>query len=316
MTMADPHKYDREKLIASYLFSLALFALAGSIIYFTIEVAAVRQHIPEVLVSIDNTTEKIEPIVDEVSEIVLLVPPILQEIEATRKLIPPVLKEVKLTREQVPAVLAEIEATRKQVPFILAEVKQVRKQVPAVLDEVAAVRKEIPAILQSTDKASNAVLVISKEISKTRKSVPPMMDRADILIEKARVAGKEASQGAVTGIFKGIITAPFVLIGDAGRSIAGISKEEAKAYNERDFDLIEQASLSLLNSGSSGDVREWENAKSGNYGVIKLLRIDEDDFSGNECRTLNVRLINNDDEVNEVTRTMCRNDDDQWAIEE
>jgi len=190
------------------------------------------------------------------------------------------------------------------------------------------VRGEIPAMLSSADKATAAVVAASREIEATRKivpgilkevettreSIPPMMDRADQLIEKARVAGKEASQGAVTGLFKGIISAPFVLIGDAGKSIAGISDEEARAYTERDFDLIEQSSLELLNQGEEGDQREWENAASGNHGTVRLTEVYTDDYSDNECRTLILTLYEGKQELTSKTRSMCRNDDDKWEF--
>ncbi len=304
------------KLLAAYLLPLSLFALAASITYFTYEMARVSRQIPDIVASIDNTSDKIEPVVSEVAGIIELIPSVLNEVEETRKLIPLILKEVEQVRQQVSPVLKEFEQTRKQVP--------------AVLKEMEAIRKELPAVLSSVDKASAAVVVASKEIKKTnqlipdvlkeaettRKFIPPVMDQADVLIEKARVAGKEASQGAVTGLFKGIITAPFVLIGDVGKSIAGISDEDAKGYSKRDFDLIEKASLTLLNNAAEGERKKWKNTSTGNHGTIELAEVYRDDLSDNECRTLNIKLFKPDDEMKEVIRSMCRNDDDQWDIDE
>jgi len=304
---------DNATLLASYLLPLSLFSLAGAIVYFTYEIAVVSKQIPDILVRIDNTSEKIEPILDEVSEIIDLVPPILSEIEQTRKLIPPVLKE--------------IEQTRKMIPSILSEVVQTRKQIPAVLKESEAIRGELPAVLASADKASAAVAGVSKqveaiqplipevlkEVETTRESIPPMLDRADVLIEKARVAGKEASQGAVTGFFKGIILAPFALVGDAGKSIAGVSESEAKQLSKKDFNLIEEASLYLLNSGTESEQRRWENPGNDTHGVVVLTDIyEKDDFSEIECRTLNIKLYKNNDEINAVDRSFCKDDDGKW----
>ena len=245
---------DKASLVASYLFSLSLFALAGSVVYFTYEVVIISKQIPGILLRVDTTSEKLEPIINDVGNIIDLVPPILKEVEAIRKSIPPILKEV--------------EQTRKMIPPILSEVEQTRKQIPAVLKESAAIRGELPAVLASADKASKAVAGVAKqveatrplipevlkEVETTRESIPGMMDRADGLIEKARVAGKEASQGAVTGIFSGIIMAPFSLVADAGRSITGMTEEEAKQLDEKDFELIEKASLQLLNNGTKGEL--------------------------------------------------------------
>lgn len=308
------HSY---KLFASYLLSLSLFALAAAIAYFTYEMANVSKQIPGILVSINNTSEKIEPVVVRVGEIVDLVPAILKEVEETRKLIPPILKEV--------------EQTRKMIPPILDEVAQTREQIPVVLKESKAIRGDLPAILKSADKASAAVDNVSKqmaatrplipevikEIETTRESIPAMMDRADVLIEKARVAGKEASQGAVTGFFKGIILAPFALVGDAGRSIVGLSESDAKQLNETDFSLIEEAVLELLNNGKKGDQRQWKNPANATHGVVSLVDIyEKDDFSEDECRTMHLVLYKDSKEMQKTNRSFCKDDEGKWDFAE
>jgi len=308
---------DSPKQLASYLLSLSLFALAGAIVYFTYEMASVSKQIPDILVRIDNTTEKIEPIIEKVSEIVDLVPPILKEVEATRKLIPPILKEV--------------EQTRKLIPPILDEVAQTRQQIPAVLKESEAIRGELPAVLASADKASAAVTDVAKQVEKTRplipkvikeiettrESIPGMMAQADVLIEKARVVGKEASQGAVTGFFKGIILAPFALVGDAGKSIIGLSETEAKQLNETDFNLVEKAVLELLNNGSTGEKRQWANPGNDTHGVVTLVDIyEKDDFSEDECRKLDLELFKNGKEMQNTSRSFCKDDEGKWDFAE
>jgi len=308
---------DTHKLLSSYFLSLSLFALAAAIAYFTYEVANVSKQIPDILVRIDNTSEKIEPILDEVSGIVDLLPPILKEVEATRKLIPPILKEV--------------EQTRKLIPPILDEVAKTRQQIPAVLKESQAIRKDLPAVLASADKASAAVADVAKQVEKTRplipevlkevettrESIPGMMAQADVLIEKARVAGKEASQGAVTGFFKGIILAPFALVGDAGKSIVGLSETEAKQLNKTDYNLIEKAVLELLNNGSVDDERKWANPANGTHGVVTLVDIyEKDDFSEDECRKLDLELFKNGTEMQNTSRAFCKDDDGKWDFAE
>jgi len=304
---------NKASLVASYLFSLSLFALAGSVVYFTYEVAIISKHIPEILQRVDTTSEKLEPIIDDVGHIIDLVPPILKEVEDIRKSIPPILKEV--------------EQTRKMIPQILSEVEQTRKQIPAVLKESAAIRGELPAVLASADKASKAVADVArqveatrplipevlKEVTTTRESIPPMMDRADVLIEKARIAGKEASEGAVTGLFTGIIRAPFALVASAGRGITGLTEEEAKTFNDKDFSLVKQASIYLLNNGLKGDKREWKNGDSGNHGVVQLKRIyTEGEYSEIDCRTLKISLNKQGQLVKEGERSFCKNDDGEW----
>ena len=305
------------RLLASLLLPLSLFSIAAALAYFTYEMSAVSRQIPDILERIDSTSENIGPVLDEVGNILDLVPPILKEVEETRKLIPPILKEV--------------EQTRKMIPPILSEVEQTRKQIPAVLKESEAIRGELPAVLASADKASGAVADVSKqveatrplvtdvlqEVATTRESIPPMMDRADVLIEKARVAGKEASEGAVTGLFTGIIRAPFALVASAGRGISGLTDEEAKVFNDKDFSLVQQASLYLLNNGSKGEERNWQNAESGNHGNVQLTRIYTDgEYSDIDCRTLKISLNNQDEMVKEGNRSFCKNDQGEWDFDD
>ena len=217
------------------------------------------------------------------------------------------------------------------IPPILSEVEETRKQIPALLKESEAIRGELPAVLASADKASDAVAGVSKqveatrplvtdvlqEVATTRESIPPMMDRADVLIEKARVAGKEASEGAVTGLFTGIIRAPFALVASAGRGLTDLSEEEAKTFNDKDFSLVKQASLYLLNNGSKGDRREWRNEDSENRGIVQLTRIyTGGEYSEIDCRTLKITLHKQDKLVKDSQRSFCKNDEGEWDFDE
>lgn len=305
------------QLVATYVLSLAMFVLAAALVYFAYEASRVSTLIPEILTSVDNTTENVEPIINEVGEIRLLIPDILHEIEQTR--------------EMVPAVLKEVEETRKLVPPVLKEIEQVRQQIPPVLREVKAVREEVPAVVKSANKASNAVVVVAKEIEATRplvpmileevettrESIPPMLDRADAMIDKARVAGKDASSGAVTGFFKGLVTAPFVLVGDAGRALTGMSEEEMKEFTEKDFDLFEAAALDLLNNGKKGDIREVNNPDSDMSATFKLVKveIEEEDFVTVECRTLQSESYKTGERIKTVNRTFCKEEGSGWDID-
>ncbi|MBT8130301.1 MAG: hypothetical protein KJP10_09925 [Gammaproteobacteria bacterium] len=315
--MADAAKSGAH-LVASYVMSLAMFALAAALVYFAYEVSRVSTQIPDILDSVDHTSDKVGPIIHEVGEIRDMVPDILHEVEETRKLVPPI--------------LAEIEQTRLSIPPILEEVAQTREQIPPILNEVEAVRKELPAVLESADKASNAVVVVSKEIQETRplipqvlkevettrESIPPMLDRADAMIDKARLAGQEASTGAVTGFFKGLVTAPFTLVGDAGRNIAGMSDEEMKQLAKKDFDLIETAALYLLNNGVMGEGKEISNPDSGFSATLKLVdeSTTEEDFVTLQCRTVFYDGYINGERIKTLNRTFCKQEGGGWDLDE
>lgn len=310
-------RHSGASLLASYLLSLSLFSLAGAIIYFTYEVVIISEQVPAIVKSVDNTSDNIVPMISEIDRIIDLIPGILKEVEATRKLVPPILKEV--------------EQTRKMIPPILKEVEDTRKQIPPILQESRAIRHELPAVLASVDKASGSVTDISKqieetrplipkalkEIETTRESIPPMLDRVDGLIDKAGHAGTEASQGAVTGFLKGIIVAPFALVGDAGRSIAGMTKEEAKKLDDKDFDYIENASLVLLNSGTEGEERQWKNTGSDSYGTVKLMDIyKKGEYAEIDCRSLDVKIYKNDKLLKDTTSSFCKDEEGKWKIDE
>jgi hypothetical protein len=301
--MADSAKTGAQ-LFASIVMSLAMFSLAGALIYFAYQVSLVSTQVPEILASVNQTSDRIEPVVSEVHEIRLLVPDILHEVEQTRELVPPLLKEVELTRQQIPPILKEVESIRKEIPSLLASADKASDAVVVVSKEIEATRPLVPQVL--------------KEVETTRESIPPMLDRADSMIDKARVAGKEASTGAVTGFFKGIITAPFVLVGDAGRKITGVSEEEAKQFTSKDFDLVETASLQLLNDGHVGDIREINNPESGYHAKIKLLSdyTKGDDVDVYQCRTLQIQSDKEGLNVKTVKKSVCQNNQGKWDFDE
>jgi hypothetical protein len=284
--------------------SLAMFSLAGALIYFAYQVSLVSMQIPQILTSVNQTAEKIEPVVSEVSEIRLLIPDILHEVEQTRKLVPPVLDEVTHTRQQIPPILREVEAVRKEIPAVLESADRASAAVVGASKEIEATRPLVPQVLQ--------------EVETTRESIPPLLDRADAMIDKAREAGKEASTGAVTGFFKGIITAPFVLMGDAGKKIMGVSEEEAKQFSSKDFDLLEAASLQLLNNGQVGDVREINNPESGYHAKIKLLSeyTKEEDFEVYDCRIIQVESDKEGMDMKTVKKSLCKNDQGKWDFDD
>ena len=286
------------KTAAQFAMSFALVCLSVSIAYFTYEMARLGYHVPDVLSQVDHTTQEVSPIVDEVVEIRKLVPEILTQVEETRMMIPPVLEEIE----------------------------QVRKQIPPVLNEVEAVRKELPAVINSVDKASAAVVTASKEIEATRpliqdaitevettrESIPPLMDRADQMIERARVAGQQASEGAVTGIFTGILSAPFVVMGDA----LGLSDEEAKNFTKKDHELFDVAVSELLNVGAEADSRDWNNPDSGLSGKIVLLgKYDgEDEHEFSNCKEVKIDAYKEGKHVLDKLKHYCEDAEGVWEL--
>ena len=277
---------------ATYLLAASLFSVAGALVYFSWEVAQVRQQIPSILASVEQTSSEIEPVVKEVAGIRDLIPPILKEVEENRKLVPPILEEMRLTREQIPTILQESGKIREQIPPILQESGKIREQIPSILEESSKIRKQIPPIL--------------KEVENTREAIPPMMDRADKMIASARTAGQEASKGAVTGVLTGILTAPFAIVGNA----IGLSDEEAKDYSDKDLELLKQAGQEVLMSGKTGASKSWKNPESGYSGKMTLDSIDS---SGKrECRVIHLQAWKQGDLKKDRQIKFCLNDSEQW----
>lgn len=313
--MSQNTNISRPHLYGIYLSAFSMLALAGALVYFTVELVGVTRQLPEILLTVEKTGEKIGPVIDEVGEIRELVMPILNEVAETRKLIKPAIDEYARTNAQIPRFLDEVEATRKQIPDILNQVEATRAMLPDVMKTVDGASLAVVTISKEVEATRPLVPKVLTEIEKTRNSIPPMMDRADELIAKARVAGKEASRGAVTGVFSGLLMAPFVFVGDAGKRLVGVSGEEAKDLTEEDFAMVEATTSEILENGKTGDIKTWENKKSGSFGSIKLLEISSN-IDDNECRELYISLYNKGKLLTKKDMILCRNDDGEWDFEE
>lgn len=283
---------------ASYILAISQFSLAAALIYFTYEVSRLTTQIPEILASIEHTSKKIEPVLSEIAEIRAQIPPTLKEIEEVRKQVPAVLKEVEQFRKLLPSILAEVKAVRQQVPLVLTEAKLYRKQISVVLEEVKEVRILIPDVLA--------------EVERTREAIPPMLAQGERMIGEARVAGKQASEGAVTGVITGIFKAPFKLFGSLGRSMFRASSKKIDGLTDDDENLATQAAVTVLETGKLGESLNWKNPDSGNDGTVKIKDIKL--IERNECRVINsIVRINGKEKIN-TDVTACLNEDSEWKM--
>ncbi len=301
--------------VATFSLAFALLALAVAIAYFAYEIGKVREQVPEILAQVESTSNEIGPVVSEISDIRELIPPILEEVAATRDVIPSILEEVAATREVIPPILEQVEETRKIVPPILAEVEQTRKQIPDVLKSVDNVSwavvqttKEMKALRPVIPEVIAQIDATTQEIEATRNSIPPTLDRLDLMIERARVAGREASEGAVTGIFTGILTAPFRLVGGMGSMVAPGS-EAAKYFSERDYELMREA-VRPLSQATTGFTQSWQNPESDTRGNLTLVQIYK--YEGTECRDIKNQAWKGADKIYDDVVTFCMNGDGTW----
>lgn len=119
--------------IATYTLAASLFSLAAAFVYFTIGLTRLANQAPAILDGIEDTSQKIEPVLKEVYKIRELIPPIVTEVTEIRKQIPKILDEVERVRKLVPPILEEVKLTREAVPPILVEVKKTREAIPPML---------------------------------------------------------------------------------------------------------------------------------------------------------------------------------------
>ena len=271
---------------ATYLLALSLFSLAGALVYFTIELAnisnTISKELPDVLTSVNQTSKAIEPVVKEIGEIRELVPSVLNEVSETRKQIPPILDEVKQVREQIPAILEEVKQVREQIPPVLEEVRQTRPLIPKVLDEVA----------------------------KTREALPGLLEKGEKVVSGAQKAGEKASEGAVTGFFKGIITLPFKIIGGIGQALFSFNEEVKKDLSESDIEQLKQLSREMLLLEEIGAYKEWKNDSIGYTGKIILKSIEV--RNEQPCKTINLKLWEQGKAAADTVTTFCQTPDGNW----
>lgn len=264
--------------LATYIFSASIFCLAGALIYFTYVISQVGSQLPVILSGIEKASVNAKPVIEEIYKIRDLISPVTSEITELRKQIPPVLEEVKQTRELVPPLLVEIKKTRELTPFILEEVKKTREAIPAILEEVKL----------------------------TRELVPKMLVKGEKIVKEARLIGKETSEGAVTGIFSGIVKAPFKLIG----GMFGSFNLDVDGITKKDTELALKAATAALTSEKIGEPYSWSNPDSGNNGVITAK--EKKVINNRDCRLLTFATTVIDNKPVKGNITACLNEDGEW----
>ena len=231
---------DQARFLATTFLSVAFAALALAFAYAAYQVGALRVQIPELLTSIERTSQKVEPV--------------LRGVEAIRDLVPPILKEVKATRELVPGIVAEVQELRKTLPPLVDTSAQAINNVSAA---VRVVEPRIPSVLA--------------EVRATREALPGILDRANQVVDRASSVGQKAGEGAVKGVIGGIVGTPFRLIGDVGKGLRGIlGLDDRSGFTAEDERLASVATDAVLKNGKVGAQNSWKNPDSTNHGSVAL----------------------------------------------
>jgi surface antigen/archaellum component FlaC len=258
-----------EKIVAAsrVLLAIAILALAWSIYTFTLEAKQVRVELPTLLTQIDQTAQRITPVVEEVQKIQAIIPSILEQSEKYQQAIPEVLARVDDINRQIPVILNEVQSVTAAIPPILEQSNQWHSSLPSLLEQVEQTNKTIRATNQQIAATNKQVPAILAESEALRVAMPEVIRQAESLVEQAEQAGREASKGAVTGVIGGILSSPFQLVDSLTSQTFGV---EDKSFSDKDQQLHKQAVESLLRNPSAGQTIPWKNTSSGNSGTVSI----------------------------------------------
>ena len=279
---------EKLKVIANLSLSIGLLSLSGAIVYFTATAARTFDDLPGALRDLRETATIIEPVFEDVAKITDLIPEILDETEAVRLLVPGILGEFEATRVEYSQLMDRISA---DTALVVQEVELVREQVPPILKEVEAVRMLMPDVLN--------------ELAVTREALPPMLDRIELLIGEASGLGQQTSEGAVKGVFSGVIKAPFSIVSTGFKMFS-------KETSDRDLELVEKATRNVLAQDKLGYSKAWKNEQNQKTGRITLAVLEI--LDGRECRTLKGVIKNKSQVVDDRLVTFCL-EDGRWQVE-
>lgn len=286
----------RRMLLVRLVLPLALICLAAAIAYFSYALLRVVDAMPDLLKELDRTSTSIAPVVAEADALLRLVPEVLEEIAAVRAAIPAILDEVKQVRKTIPPVLSEWRATRKET-------------IPPILQESAALRDSLPALLVESQGYRTLVPQVLDESEQIRAVVPVALTRVERIVTDAQGLASTAGEGAVTGLFTGILKTPFSLVSSAGDALFN----RLPGLDDADRKLLERTSAALLVDGASGD-RKAICGKGAVTGFVVIAR--DYQRAGRHCRDLRFDLKKGNKRVTVPDMVVCRQADGTWVVED
>jgi len=293
----DSMAYKSKANLGLMALAVSIVFLAGALVYFASQLVNLKKAAASLAVYRD------------------VVPKLVEEIEHVRRQTPLILKESAAIRaqlsQQLPTLTAEVAAVRKmldtRVPEVIDEVGEYRRTVvPEVLSESKFLRlSTIPAVLsESKALRQKTIPNVLHEVKMTRTELPQLLTQASDL---ARSAGKEASRGAVSGFFTGILTAPIDMM-------SGVANSAFKGDKLSKKDLLDvaKAGQQVLLMDEVGASQSWHNKKSGNNGIVSIEKMSVD---GNEsCRVLKFEAVSRGKNLQPHFATVCRGEDGSWLV--
>jgi surface antigen len=134
--------------------------LSGAeIAYFACEIGKTRIQAPDLLAQVENTSEKIAPVIHEIAKIRQTIPPILNQVEASRKEIPVILSSIDNISEAANAIAQESGEVRALMPDILVELQKTREAIPGMLKQADQVAVKAQQVAKDAGKKAGSGMV-------------------------------------------------------------------------------------------------------------------------------------------------------------
>ncbi len=302
-----------------YAMPVSLFSLTAALVFFTLELASIRRTLPGIVEGVKYISDGIEPVLEEIAAIREEMPAVLAGVNNVSSQIPAILTEVDDLSDQIPMILDQVDMILEEIPPILAESEKIRMQVPGLLEESRAYRSIavvalaesenyrmlLPDILSETASIRMVVPDLLGEAEAYRLMIPEYIDDVEKIVDDLARVGQEASEGAVKGVFTGIVKAPGALFGGMIRTIVPPGK-----FTELDIEPIVAAAIIVLESDDPEAYEEFKIAESGVSGSIRFVRAFKQD--GRLYKELDIKISKNGEFDEEILAIAYLDEDGAW----
>ena len=295
------------------LLSAAIFCLAIAISYFALQLSKIHREFALLERTLQTVDSQLPSILKESAEIRSQVADTTQVVDSINQKVPDLLLQVKETT----AVLAAYEA---QLPNIIAQLELANENIgvvtPTLPDMIESSNQMSTAISETNESVKRLTPLIPQvldEIAATRQALPGLLDRADNLVASAKDVGSQTTQGAVSGIFTGLLKAPVTILGTLASPFVQIFDEQiTESLTKDEYSHINQAIETAWQSSDNNLPVYWTSAR-GNKGSVSIT-----ERRANNCFTATIAI-----EVNVKKQTkadtkhlhMCRIDEGEFEAD-
>lgn len=211
----------RISMIIQCILAVSIFYLGYSIHSFTSKVGEVVDKYPQMVTDIGDLTEKLEikEWLQFADHLESMVPQVITTVNEVNQTLVDVNSTVDSIDKKIPAIVSEITAYREQtIPSTLVELELYRTQaIPQTVAELERYRIDVipPALVESEAYRTTVIPTVVNESALLRSDIPPMLAKADLIVDKTQQIAAEATQGAV----KGVVLSPINLLRDASNEL-------------------------------------------------------------------------------------------------